>query len=235
MTPHRNWKRRDSEIRSFRRLIRLLAAAKEAQEERDAFQKSIHPYKAIVSPIRRLPPEVIMTIFLQLREEFYEVLDTRKGPWPLGQICSRWRSVALSCSELWSSMSLYTTPPNKAPSWTATDSLFETALRRTGQRDIEIGFPPIATPSDIWEPYSSRLKNVSFVVDYAYMRCDLAPFKRPLPSLTQLAVTVLSDPQMPVVEEVVDNFEDTPHLRIIFLRGVPSSGEGLQAPMGSAH
>ncbi|KAJ7468683.1 hypothetical protein FB451DRAFT_1256985 [Mycena latifolia] len=64
--------------------------------------------QSILSPIRRLPPEIIGEIFLHLvpslppdgRHRRVEV------PWKLGQICRVWRTIALSLDRLWSVLDL---------------------------------------------------------------------------------------------------------------------------------
>ncbi|KAJ7020101.1 hypothetical protein C8F04DRAFT_1197061 [Mycena alexandri] len=66
--------------------------------------------RAIMSPIRRVPPEIIQEIFLLLTPS----LDLRypphdpspilkvRTPWYLGHICRSWRDIALSLGLLWS-------------------------------------------------------------------------------------------------------------------------------------
>ncbi|KAJ7766681.1 hypothetical protein B0H16DRAFT_1790991, partial [Mycena metata] len=63
--------------------------------------------RRVMSPIRRLPPEMIGEIFLYFtpvlkatpRYEWYPAKTDI--PWYLGQICRYWRSVALSLRSLW--------------------------------------------------------------------------------------------------------------------------------------
>ncbi|KAJ7147734.1 hypothetical protein C8R43DRAFT_1069506 [Mycena crocata] len=72
---------------------------------------SLASYRAqncgILSPLRKMPPEVLEEIFLWTLPSAGEVLrrgksDTRDSPWLLTHISSVWRAVALSTSSLWS-------------------------------------------------------------------------------------------------------------------------------------
>lgn len=204
-----------------RKVARLLAAAKEVQEERDAFQRSIDPYTAIVSPIRRIPPEVIMMIFAHLREPHYEVYITSEGPWVLGQICRLWRSIALSCSELWSSMSLHTFTYECSSRIPSIHSHLRTALLRTGQRELEIDFPRNFKHFDVMEPHYSRFKRIDCSFTPSSLLSGLARSKQPYPSLTQMSITVLLGEDLTPfeTETVVDAFEHTPRLRTLSLCG----------------
>ena len=78
--------------------------------------------KAILSPLRRVPPEVLGEIFSwtlpSLNEEWARGRsDTSESPWMLAQISSYWRVISLSTSSLWSlvaidySENLHTLPP----------------------------------------------------------------------------------------------------------------------------
>ncbi|KAJ7766682.1 hypothetical protein B0H16DRAFT_1251746, partial [Mycena metata] len=68
--------------------------------------------KALMSTIRRLPPEVIGEIFLYFTPILPFTRDYRwhepdsppqvTTPWYLGQICRYWRGIALSLRSLWS-------------------------------------------------------------------------------------------------------------------------------------
>ncbi|KAF7289049.1 F-box domain-containing protein [Mycena chlorophos] len=83
-----------------------------------ALKRRLAGYRAALSPIRRLPPEVLGEIFL------FVVQDVRHGcirtiggeyrvpvpPWRLAMVCRSWRASALSFSQLWSSIMLFFPP-----------------------------------------------------------------------------------------------------------------------------
>ncbi|KAJ6601628.1 hypothetical protein B0H10DRAFT_1635884, partial [Mycena sp. CBHHK59/15] len=55
-------------------------------------------YTQVLSPVRRLPPEIIGEIFLYFTPKLWKP----ELPWKLGHICRRWRMIALSLHQLWS-------------------------------------------------------------------------------------------------------------------------------------
>ncbi|KAJ7879020.1 hypothetical protein B0H14DRAFT_1622197 [Mycena olivaceomarginata] len=72
--------------------------------------QSVKTHKPILSPIRRIPPEILGEIFaLVVRKTFYfgdisEVAPpvTQHAPWLFTRICRRWSDVALATPALWS-------------------------------------------------------------------------------------------------------------------------------------
>ncbi|KDQ65170.1 hypothetical protein JAAARDRAFT_84583, partial [Jaapia argillacea MUCL 33604] len=55
-----------------------------------------HYIKSLLSPIRRLPPEILSKIFLMCLDEVEEI----QVLW-LTEVCFHWREVALSTPTLW--------------------------------------------------------------------------------------------------------------------------------------
>ncbi|KAK0187487.1 hypothetical protein F5146DRAFT_712170 [Armillaria mellea] len=83
--------------------------------ERIAIEADMADAKAISSPVRRLPPDVLRAICLYDIPSPFEImstldshgsLDHTKPPWTLSQVCRSWRSTIVTSPELWSSMSL---------------------------------------------------------------------------------------------------------------------------------
>ncbi|PBK84607.1 hypothetical protein ARMGADRAFT_606239 [Armillaria gallica] len=75
-----------------------------------------HDYKGPLSPIRRLPGEVLAEILRSTREcrrskcyyvSGFDVFNLSNGPWYLGQVCSAWRvAVETFCPDLWSELTI---------------------------------------------------------------------------------------------------------------------------------
>ncbi|KAJ7144766.1 hypothetical protein C8R43DRAFT_840968, partial [Mycena crocata] len=57
--------------------------------------------RGILSPIRRLPVEILGEIFSFTLPDDRKVAAIHKSPWILGRICSRWRAASISLSSLW--------------------------------------------------------------------------------------------------------------------------------------
>jgi len=73
------------------------------QAERDEIFAQIQPYQALLSPIRRLPLDIMERIFLScLPTQRNPAMSTLEAPLKLGRICSSWRSFAYSSPRLWS-------------------------------------------------------------------------------------------------------------------------------------
>ncbi|SJL02808.1 uncharacterized protein ARMOST_06145 [Armillaria ostoyae] len=65
--------------------------------------------KKILSPSRRLPPEVLTEIFIRCWSLYGRTgppLDPRAVPWTLTHVCRKWRKVAIATPEIWSSIHL---------------------------------------------------------------------------------------------------------------------------------
>src|ERR1700728_882838 len=66
----------------------------------------IEEHKALLSPVRSLPDELLSEIFFLYCQSLSSDSDEGPGPWRahlfLTQICSRWRTVALAMPALWS-------------------------------------------------------------------------------------------------------------------------------------
>jgi hypothetical protein len=68
--------------------------------------REIRLYSSTLSPVRRLPPELLSQIFEEynLEDKDFFLPDrfrVRNGPWFLRDVCSRWRAVADSNQALW--------------------------------------------------------------------------------------------------------------------------------------
>jgi F-box-like len=66
------------------------------QRERAALEDKISRTLAYVSPIRRLPAELLRLIFMMNFDEY------PCCAWILSSVCSQWRRLALSMPKLWS-------------------------------------------------------------------------------------------------------------------------------------
>ncbi|KAK0449759.1 uncharacterized protein EV420DRAFT_763521 [Desarmillaria tabescens] len=92
------------------------------QSRRDAVQKSLAAYASTLAPIRRLPSDVLRSVFREIqisqwqkagksKQKDGEALDFSQGPWVLSRVCGAWRDIALSYPQLWSHIRLDFSPP----------------------------------------------------------------------------------------------------------------------------
>ncbi|KAG6328752.1 hypothetical protein ID866_10337 [Astraeus odoratus] len=71
-------------------------------------RRSILTHKALTSPIRQIPPEVLAEIFYHcLPVAPYVAPRDLEGPMLLTQVCRHWRAVAMSTPKLWSSITIH--------------------------------------------------------------------------------------------------------------------------------
>ncbi|KAJ7062728.1 hypothetical protein C8F01DRAFT_1368455 [Mycena amicta] len=84
------------------RLQELLTSA---TKQRDLQKELIEAHRALLSPVRRLPEDILRTIFVStLPVDRDTAMCADEGPLLLAQICKFWRDVSLTTPRLWSSM-----------------------------------------------------------------------------------------------------------------------------------
>ncbi|RDB27455.1 hypothetical protein Hypma_004106 [Hypsizygus marmoreus] len=135
--------------------------------------------RAIVSPIRRLPPEILIKIFMLLRKRrnetnrLYDFWSVPGGPLPgplplsITHVCSEWRRVSLATPSLWTALrsrlrDYDPSIPNNDPDH---DECLQTLLARTGAYhplDITLSGPPVRKcaqngPLSFIHPYMHRI------------------------------------------------------------------------------
>ncbi|KAJ7780094.1 hypothetical protein DFH07DRAFT_793748 [Mycena maculata] len=80
---------------------------KELEDERSALSEYHAQNTVILSPLRRMPPEVLGEIFSWTVPSLAELVDREESdiecsPWVLTHVSHRWRAIALSTPSLWS-------------------------------------------------------------------------------------------------------------------------------------
>ncbi|KIM41451.1 hypothetical protein M413DRAFT_445447 [Hebeloma cylindrosporum] len=69
--------------------------------KREQVQRSLGIFNAILSPARRLLPDILREIFYHCVVQPYPILSATEAPMVLTRVCSLWRSVALSSPRIW--------------------------------------------------------------------------------------------------------------------------------------
>ncbi|KAF7366672.1 F-box domain-containing protein [Mycena sanguinolenta] len=87
-------------------ISKLQEKLKQLEDERATLLSYRTRNKAILSPLRRMPPEVLSEIFSWTLLPTIDALGIgfhmAQSPWLLTRISSRWRAVCLSTTSLWS-------------------------------------------------------------------------------------------------------------------------------------
>ncbi|KAJ7933926.1 hypothetical protein B0H13DRAFT_1700784 [Mycena leptocephala] len=176
----------DDEIKSMQKTIDKLT------KERDSLNAYVEAHKALISPIRRLPLDIIGEIFVACIPTHRNcVMSADEAPVLLGRICSSWRTISLSTPRLWSRLHIVEpTRPYDSGYHTSTPGLFEAKvaqrlevtnvwLRRSGTCLLSISFksndnsitPPLTSSSSNIDlflhaliPFASRWQNIHLVI-----------------------------------------------------------------------
>ncbi|KAJ7618116.1 hypothetical protein DFH06DRAFT_98642 [Mycena polygramma] len=129
-----------------------------------ALNELMHPYFALASPIRRMPPEILQEIFVAcLPTRHFPIMDASCAPLLLGRVCRAWRAISLSTPVLWSAV--HVALQGQDPTEEAAGKL-RVWLRRSGDCPLFIsiasvqrpGDPDLMSIRDIIRAHSRRLK-----------------------------------------------------------------------------
>ena len=194
-------------------------------ETRTQLLRSIEAHRALLSPVRYLPSEILQEIFLHYADNTGPNITIASMPWRLGHISRRWRNIALSLPSLWDNI-----PKVKILS-TKTNRLYVRALicllQRSGTSptlkfDIS-GYLP-SGPSLRKAPqnsvikvimlHSERIEQLRIEVNEAIMPL-FQGFKGRVPNLRTLRV-YLNTNEVPNL----DVFETAPALRQVAIGGL---------------
>ncbi|KAJ6456434.1 hypothetical protein C8R45DRAFT_1222121 [Mycena sanguinolenta] len=94
--PTRRLHRLDDEIAELQKAIDKLA------EERHTLCTYVDAHEALISPVRRLPLDIIQEIFIACIPTHRNcVMSASEAPVLLGRICSLWRAISLATPRLW--------------------------------------------------------------------------------------------------------------------------------------
>ncbi|KAJ7165456.1 hypothetical protein C8R43DRAFT_1104111 [Mycena crocata] len=89
-------------------LARLDSLIRDLSVQRDKIKEVIGFNCALISPVRRLPDDVLREVFLAcLPSHRNAVMSTREAPLLLCRVCSTWRVLALATPPIWASLHLH--------------------------------------------------------------------------------------------------------------------------------
>ncbi|KAJ7367325.1 hypothetical protein DFH08DRAFT_660258, partial [Mycena albidolilacea] len=80
-------------------------ALSQLKELRASLKAPIDAHRALISPLRRIPQDVLLDIFSSCLPSGHNALiDAAEAPLLLGRVCRHWRDVTYSTPMLWSSI-----------------------------------------------------------------------------------------------------------------------------------
>ncbi|KAJ7741295.1 hypothetical protein B0H16DRAFT_1728553 [Mycena metata] len=190
-------KRLEDEIRELQKTLDELAA------ERDSLVGYMDSHRALLSPIRRLPLDILQEIFLACIPTHRNcAMSALEAPVLLGRICSSWRSISLSTPRLWAKLH-FVEPylPYAFEPATRTTQHLEGAkswLDRSGLCPLSIS---LRTPHSSYAPdsYSSLQDFIQTLIPLA-SRWQHIDFYMPLATFD--ALYQLTETDVPLLESV---------------------------------
>ncbi|KAJ6472789.1 hypothetical protein DFH09DRAFT_953876 [Mycena vulgaris] len=122
--PTTRLKHLDDEITELREALGKLV------DERDKLGAYVDAHRALISPVRRLPLDIVQEVFIACLPTHRNcVMSAVEAPVLLGRICSSWRAISLSTPRLWSRLHIV------EPTWPFNShSAFPTFEQKLAQR-----------------------------------------------------------------------------------------------------
>ncbi|KAK0479112.1 hypothetical protein IW261DRAFT_1564479 [Armillaria novae-zelandiae] len=223
-TIHQDFRRLENRASTLRLDFRSL------RKQENGIYHRLQVYRSLFAPIRRLPLDVLLHIFLLLP---VDTVDPNSAPWTLGSICYYWRSLYLSFPTLWSRIVVDTGACTTLRPKSV--SMVHTSLKRSQRSPLSIFvscdnqsssiFPILFSILDLLRTDSSRWS----VVEVHIPRLTYPIFNRlgPLPMLQRIRITV---DHGPVAVATRDSLGRCPQLRDVCITGIQLSS--LHLPLG---
>uniref|UniRef100_A0A0W0EUM2 Uncharacterized protein n=2 Tax=Moniliophthora roreri TaxID=221103 RepID=A0A0W0EUM2_MONRR len=207
------------------------------REEETRLTGYAQSYKTVLHPIRGIPEDILRLIFLACvldSKRSTNSLDPTLPPWILGQVCHRWRQVALSSPPLWSSIRLTLHDSRiTADKISGMACQLASQLRRSGNLplDVIVLASPALSPDDPLLfticSHSSRWASLELSLDIE----DYSNVLRRISSIVKADIPVLQFLSLylrglegQVDNNVIDAFEFAPklqHFTLIYGAGDP--------------
>ncbi|KAJ7364909.1 hypothetical protein DFH08DRAFT_1073427 [Mycena albidolilacea] len=169
------------------------------KELRASLKTPIDAHRTLISPLRRIPQDVLLAIFSScLPSEHNALIDPAEAPLLLGRICRHWRDVTYTTPMLWSSIHIpcldyLHAPPNMI---SGLERTVEAWLERSSACPLSVSvFDDINYPSNGVEkhplilqllPISRRLSHLTLVGDAELLRPILRLGSESLPVLKRI-------------------------------------------------
>lgn len=155
----------DQEIKRVKQVWKTL------MDRKELLRQSVLDAKKILSPIRRIPSEIIAEIILHSLGYYIfddddtmhwqaTSMNTRKGIWIFSHVSRIWRAAALSLPVIWANISIKYLPKDAEPSAAALN-LLQTILARAKLCSLRIEFVLDAHTSDVAKELLRSLVRVS--------------------------------------------------------------------------
>lgn len=140
----------------------------ELESRQNEIKKRIARYEIILSPIRRVPPDVLGEIFYHcLPAHRNPIMASSDCPLLLTRVCSTWRSTAMTTPKLWDRLYITFTDEDTVPD-------FET-LSEMAQNGMDINGWRYAQPNSAKERMMDLLRKKCEAVRVWFLRSGTRP------------------------------------------------------------
>lgn len=238
-------------------ISRIDAEIESQKHTEQLVEDAIRVRRRILSPVHRLPPEILQHIFLSTVEHIPERtaesdLGERwsfKNPecmlWTIELVCQQWRTVALNYPALWSYLSIRVPLSDDSTSTPLQLTRLAVQLDRAQLHTLSVVLYPGPTlreaPSSLPEyliplilPYARRIKTLDLILPYRHIR-SLSLLAKRLSSLTDLSILntsfkLESSISNPAVGEPASLFFQCTQLQTLSFVGVRSPSSRFKLP-----
>ncbi|KAK0452485.1 hypothetical protein EV421DRAFT_1769184 [Armillaria borealis] len=221
-------------------LNRIDEIRSEVQSRRDAVHKVMVVYSSTLAPVRRLPADVLRTVFRKIqvsqwRNTTQTELAFSQGPWTLSHVCGAWRDVVLSYPQLWSHIVLR---PYHVVGLTFRHTLvaLKAMILRSEQCPLDIVFKfddeynkdmPAEEAFSVILEASHRWRTLLLNSCLEFLE-RLKGVRGRIPRLESLTLNLSNIPERSraeLPEDIRSSFADAPRLQKIILRGTHGLGD----------
>jgi len=229
----------ESTIAARRSPFRVLAKPKLSE-----FASLLAAHKAVLSPARRIPTEILQKIFADFGEierstQNWGAYHARHLPWVVSHICRSWRQVALGIPAIWARIPRITLR-SRTKSARNVD-LLQTLLTRSATAPLTLDIvickskPPLKTTQDdtflsLILSHSYRIQTLLIVTGELFDILLLSPMRSNISSLRTLVLSI-EDTGALGSTPPIDTFEDAPSLRTVKMIGRLPTGASLVLPL----
>lgn len=114
------------------KIASLATALEQLVQESDSLENAVRTHEWSVSPLRRMPTEILSLIFAFTLPPHQT--DVEHAPWDISAVCARWRAIVTSQARLWTTV--YIDLDYVDPHYS--DELLETQLSRSGDLPLDV-------------------------------------------------------------------------------------------------
>ncbi|KAJ7888096.1 hypothetical protein B0H14DRAFT_1213320 [Mycena olivaceomarginata] len=118
----------------------LEAVIVQLTRKRDEIVENIRQHRAILSPVRRVPPELVCEILVLSLSSDDDEDTPNRPPWYFGHICRFWRHCVLAYPALWSSITIPSSSSSSDPH--PLISMIEIQLVRCADAPLRVCWSP---------------------------------------------------------------------------------------------